>query len=71
MSTRTHYIAVTDLLEADPFSAEAAALRAEISGMEKDDPTLIKEKIAIFAAHSTPIGARPPAKREPVGVMLT
>lgn len=71
MSTRTHYIAVTELLDADPFSAKAAALRIEIDGMERKDPTLLKEKIAIFAAHTTPIGAMPPAQREPEGMMLT
>lgn len=71
MSTRTHYIAVTDLIEADPLSAEAAALRAEIENMERKDPTLIVERIAIFAAHSTPIGSRHPAERRPEGVMLT
>lgn len=68
---RNHYLAVMELLEADPLSAKAAALRRAIKRMEREDPTLIAEYVDLLAAHVRPIGAVPPAKREPAGVMLT
>lgn len=68
---REHYTAVVELLAADPFSAEAAALRAEIEAMERKDVTLFADRIRIFAEHSTPIGTVTPAERRPAGVMLT
>jgi len=68
---RNHHIAVIDLLDLDPFSAEAARLRAEIGAMERRDPTLILQRIDIFAAHISPIGEVPPAERAPEGILLT
>ncbi len=69
--TREHYLKVMDLLDADPLSAEAATLRAEIAALEHDDPTLIAQRLDLFATHAPEVGARPVSEREPVGEMLT
>ncbi len=69
--TRAHYLKVMDLLYADPLSAEAATLRAEIAALEHDDPTLIAQRLDLFATYAPEIGARPIADREPEGEMLT
>lgn len=70
---RNHHIAVIELINiADAFSAEAIRLRAEIATMEQRDPTLIVQRIDLFAAHTTPIGGEVlPAERKPEGILLT
>ncbi len=69
--TRKHYLKVMELLDADPLSAESATLRAEIAELERDDPTLIAQRIDLFATYAPEIGARPLAERVPAGEMLT
>ncbi len=69
--TRAHYLKVMDLLYADPLSAEAATLRAEIAKLEHDDPTLIVQRLDLFETYAPEIGARPLAERVPAGEMLT
>lgn len=66
-----HYCAVVELLNADPLSPAAAALRIEIADLERSDPTLIAERLAVFAAHVNQIGQRSPADRHPEGSLLT
>lgn len=68
---RNHHIAVIELINTDPLSAEAAQLRAEIADLEQRDPTLIAQRLSIFAAHVRQIGMRPPADLEPKGILLT
>ena len=68
---RNHHIAVIELINADPFSAEATQLRAEIAGLERRDPKLIAQRIDLMAAHVKPIGEVSPAGRKPAGMLLT
>ncbi len=70
-TTRKHYLKVMDFLYADPLSAKAATLRAEIAALEHDDPTLIAQRLDLFATYAPEIGARPLAEREPSGEILT
>ncbi len=70
--TTAHEAAVLALIDLpDPFSARAEQLRAEIEEMEQGDPSLIKERVNLFAAHEIQVGELPPADREPAGLLLT
>lgn len=62
--SRDHHILVSDLIESDPFSEEAAQLRAKIARMEQRDPTLIVQRCALMAAHTRPIGGAVPEPLE-------
>ena len=66
-----HRYAVAQLLYLDPFGAEAAQLRAQIADMERRDPTLLLDRIVMFADHAPQIGEVSPAERQPAGTLLT
>lgn len=67
-ASRDHHILVMALIDLDPFSEEAAQLRARIARLEQSYPTLIAQRCALMAEHSRPIGGEIPAQRE--GIML-
>ena len=69
--TTPHTQLVLQSLDLDPFSDEAAELRARFWELEQGDPGLYMNRVMLYAAHALQIGEKPPADREPQFTMLT
>ena len=66
-----HRCAVSQLLDLDPLCDEAARLRVKIADMERRDPTLLIDRVVMFADHALKVGEVPPAERSTNRTILT